>query len=96
MSNRRGWTWINEENADAFYTEERRFRAQDEDRDYDFDSEEEAEEDRAREEIRYQLRQGHWENLESRLYNLSARLMRPYEHWNEGEAYMAYAERDRG
>jgi hypothetical protein len=26
---------------------------------------------------------------------LHARMMRPYEHWNEDEGYMQYAERDR-
>jgi len=33
--------------------------------------------------------------LEQELADLGARMMRPYEHWNEDEAYMAYAERDR-
>lgn len=35
------------------------------------------------------------EYIENRLKELGARMMRPYEHWNEDEAYMAYMERDR-
>lgn len=33
--------------------------------------------------------------IEEQLGLLGARMMRPYEHWNEDEAYMAYMERDR-
>lgn len=33
--------------------------------------------------------------IESELASLGARPMRPYEHWNEDEAYMAWSERDR-
>lgn len=33
--------------------------------------------------------------IEHRIEELGARMMRPYEHWNEDEAFMAYSERDR-
>lgn len=33
--------------------------------------------------------------IESRLSQYGARMMRPYEHWNEDEKYMEYMERDR-
>lgn len=33
--------------------------------------------------------------LHRELNALGARMMRPYEHWNEDEAYMQYMERDR-
>jgi hypothetical protein len=33
--------------------------------------------------------------IEGAMNELGARLMRPYEHWNEDEAYMEYMERDR-
>jgi hypothetical protein len=35
------------------------------------------------------------EIVEEKLAPLGARMMRPYEHWNEDEHYMEYAERDR-
>lgn len=35
------------------------------------------------------------EVVEEKLTRLGARIMRPYEHWNEDEAYMQYAERER-
>lgn len=35
------------------------------------------------------------EYIEAELAALGARMMRPYEHWNEDEAYVAYQERDR-
>jgi hypothetical protein len=35
------------------------------------------------------------EIIEGLLTKYGARMMRPYEHWNEDEAYMAYQERDR-
>ncbi len=35
------------------------------------------------------------ELVEDKLAAISARIMRPYEHWNEDEAYMQYAERER-
>lgn len=34
------------------------------------------------------------EVIETMLHNLGARMMRPYEHWNEDERYMEYMERD--
>lgn len=34
--------------------------------------------------------------LEQQLHDLGARMMRPYEHWNEDERLMEYMERDRG
>lgn len=35
------------------------------------------------------------ELCEDKLEAIGARMMRPYEHWNEDEAYMAWSERDR-
>lgn len=35
------------------------------------------------------------EFCEAQLFELGARMMRPYEHWNEDERYMEYMERDR-
>lgn len=35
------------------------------------------------------------EVIEEMLAKMGARMMRPYEHWNEDEAYMEYSERDR-
>lgn len=35
------------------------------------------------------------ESVEEELAKLGARMMRPYEHWNEDEAYMEYMERTR-
>jgi len=35
------------------------------------------------------------EVIEELLHDLGGRMMRPYEHWNEEEAYREYAERDR-
>lgn len=35
------------------------------------------------------------EFIEQQLTEAGARMMRPHEHWNEDEAYMAWAERDR-
>jgi hypothetical protein len=39
-------------------------------------------------------RQVRLEVIEGMLEKYGARMMRPYEHWNEDEAYMAYAEQD--
>lgn len=36
------------------------------------------------------------ELVEDKLARLGARMMRPYEHWNEDERLMEYMERDRG
>lgn len=33
--------------------------------------------------------------IEGMLHALGARMMRPYEHWNEDERYMEWQERDR-
>jgi hypothetical protein len=35
------------------------------------------------------------EIIEAKLHSMGARMMRPYEHWNEDERYMEYMERDR-
>lgn len=35
------------------------------------------------------------ELVEDKLAQIGARMMRPYEHWNEDERYMEYMERDR-
>lgn len=62
--------------------------------------------DPERKEIREKAIESYWENknnkdreiyvrrdvIEELLSDLGARMMRPYEHWNEDEAYMEYAE----
>ena len=35
------------------------------------------------------------ELIEDKLGKIGARMMRPYEHWNEDERYMEYSERER-
>ncbi len=85
-------------------TEERRGfdrQARFEDGDYgpDYDTPEEAAqaefEQRQRETLRAARHDAEVRVIEEALARLGARMMRPYEHWNEDEAYMAYAERDR-
>jgi len=77
---------------------ERHWRAE-EQRDYDFEDDEEwlqwhnqhildRELHRASVEAQYQY-------INEELEKLGCRMMRPYEHWNEDEAYMEYAERER-
>lgn len=42
-----------------------------------------------------ELEQAQIDLIETKLSELGARMMRPYEHWNEDEALVAYMERDR-
>jgi hypothetical protein len=69
-----------------------------EDGDYDepdFDSDEEAEDFRRQQSKRGELQQLRLEGIEAQLEHFGARIMRPYEHWNEDERYMQYMECDR-
>jgi hypothetical protein len=85
MEERRGW--------------DRQARMEDGDYEPDYDTDEEAEAARlmAREmdTVRAARHDAEVSAIESALARHGARMMRPYEHWNEDEAYMAYAERDR-
>jgi hypothetical protein len=60
-----------------------------------FDSDEEYEEYKSQLRIADLIRSTRLEVLEEMLAKHGARMMRPYEHWNEDEAYMEYQERDR-
>jgi hypothetical protein len=46
--------------------------------------------------IRSEQRRLQLSGLEAALSAVGARMMRPYEHWNEDERFMEYSERDRG
>lgn len=61
----------------------------------DFDTDEEYKEFEQVRKTRSQRRQVKLDIIEAMLHSHGARVMRPYEHWNEDEAYMAYQERDR-
>jgi hypothetical protein len=61
----------------------------------DFDSDEEVAAYLRREQIRIGAMHAEKDEIESRLHSYGARMMRPYEHWNEDERYMEYMERDR-
>jgi hypothetical protein len=60
-----------------------------------FDTEEEMKEWESRRKAARAERDLEIELVEDKLERLGARLMRPYEHWNEDEQAMAWAERDR-
>jgi hypothetical protein len=60
-----------------------------------FDTEEELKEWEARGEARRAEEALEIELVEDKLQRLGARMARPYEHWNEDEQAMAWAERDR-
>jgi hypothetical protein len=47
------------------------------------------------ERIRQEQREAQRGVIERHLHELGARMMRPYEHWNEDERYMQYMECDR-
>lgn len=49
----------------------------------------------SRKKIADELRQHEVESIERMLAERGARIMRPYEHWNEDERWMEYSERDR-
>jgi hypothetical protein len=60
-----------------------------------FETDEEYEEYKSSQRTRSQRRQVKLDIIENMLAAHGARVMRPYEHWNEDERYMEYAERDR-
>lgn len=66
-------------------------------RDYDYDPEDEYtfKAYEAMKHTKNELRRVQLEHIESELETHGARMMRPYEHHNEDEAYYAYMERDR-
>lgn len=61
----------------------------------EFDSPEEAHRSSLNQKLAAARERAEEEALEQELHDLGARMCRPYEHWNEDEAYMAYAERER-
>lgn len=50
---------------------------------------------RAARNARDEMARSQIEFIEAQLHEAGARVMRPYEHWNEDERYMEYAERSR-
>jgi hypothetical protein len=58
----------------------------------DFETDEEMKGHELRQRISRQLEQSAVETLETQLHKLGARIMRPYEHWNEDESLMAHLE----
>jgi hypothetical protein len=64
-------------------------------RDYEFEDEAEQKAHEAIQTIKAQQWTAQLNMIESQINELGARMMRPYEHWNEDERYMAYMERDR-
>jgi Leu/Phe-tRNA-protein transferase len=63
--------------------------------DHDFEDEAELAAYKEAQRMRAQRAEAELNALYRRLEELGGRMMRPYEHWNEDEAYMAYMERDR-
>jgi hypothetical protein len=61
----------------------------------DWETEEEMRAFKARERLEDELEAAQLAFIEDKLASVGARMMRPYEHWNEDEAYMQYQERDR-
>lgn len=61
----------------------------------EFDTDEEEAAFRLQQETRNELERARERALEEQLDKLGARMMRPYEHWNEDERLMEYLERDR-
>lgn len=64
-------------------------------RDYECDDETTMSVVTARKRVQAMREQAEEDAIEAKLAELGARIMRPYEHWNEDEAYMQYSERDR-
>jgi hypothetical protein len=60
----------------------------------DFDSDGEAEAFNLRRQVASDLEFDHEEAILRKMEELGARMMRPYEHWNEDERLMSYLERD--
>jgi|ERR1035437_6750738 hypothetical protein len=58
----------------------------------DFDTDAELADYRVRESQRSDLQQLRLEGIELQLAHHGARIMRPYEHWNEDEQFMQYQE----
>ena len=58
----------------------------------DFDTDEEAEDFEREQRQRFELHQLRLECIEVQLEHFGARMMRPYEHWNEDERLMEYME----
>jgi hypothetical protein len=63
-------------------------------RDYEYDEDENPAREMLRK-IRLESLRNELSAIEEALGELGARMMRPYEHWNEDEKYMEYMERDR-
>ena len=79
-------------------TEERKYFERQSDfengfQDYDFEDEAEQIFYTAKKSLERELIDAQMELIDNKLYELGARMMRPYEHWNEDERYMAYMER---
>lgn len=67
----------------------------DEGREYEPEDEEDAQRYEAAEEIKRRRHDAEVDAIETMLAENGARMMRPYEHWNEDERYMQYMECDR-
>ena len=96
----RQWSDLHEQEERARFIRQSRWEDGDYDEpDYDFDSEEEAAAERYRVEALTKLRNAQHDAqvqaISDAIHEQGARLMRPYEHWNEDEAYMQYMECDR-
>lgn len=52
----------------------------------------EAEQFEASRKLKRDLQEAQLTHIKDRLHELGARMMRPYEHWNEDERYMQYME----
>lgn len=64
-----------------------------EDGDYpEFDDEASASAFELRQELQAEMDQAQLDAIASKLYELGARMMRPYEHWNEDERMIEYME----
>jgi len=70
----------------------RQGRMQDGDMDYDWDDQNERAVHEAMEQVRRNQHDASVRIIEDALEALGARMMRPYEHWNEDERYMEYME----
>jgi hypothetical protein len=71
--------------------EQRHWRRQADEEDgggYDFDSDEEEEDFNRQQRKHFELHALRLEGIEAQLEHFGARMMRPYEHWNEDERYM--------
>ena len=61
----------------------------------EFESEAEEAVYNARRDLYEEARQARLDIIENKMAELGARIMRPYEHWNEDERWMEWSERDR-